>query len=260
MLIESDWLSLGKIAESGQCFTWNSAGGGHTYLIRHMEHSVTARQASDRHVELSCDEGEFETVWHSYFDLDTDYGEYLRVISPDDAYLRNAAEFSRGLRMLRQGFWETVVSFIVSQNNNICRIQKIMDSIIGGDASFPSPARVLQLFDERVTPAHTGYREAYIRAAAEKFLRDEPERFIHSMTSDEAYKYMLSFHGVGPKVADCIRLYALRQLDVFPRDVWVKRIEAQHYAHNGGKFPTSVYQDCCGMMQLFIFHYERHRA
>ncbi|MDR2506074.1 MAG: 8-oxoguanine DNA glycosylase [Oscillospiraceae bacterium] len=257
MLIVSNWLNLNKIAASGQCFLWKK--DGESYSISHMGRTIAARQIEDDTVMLDCSKEEYESVWRGYFDMNADYDAYYNAVDDGDEYLINACEYSRGLRMLRQDFWECTVSFIISQNNNIPRIQKCVDTVCGKENTLPPPHQLLAEFNERVLPARMGYRERYLELAAEKFIADQPKSFIHEMSYGDAFRYLTSFVGIGPKVANCVCLYSLHHMEAFPRDVWVKRIEELHYKHCGG-FPEKRYPDCCGMLQLFMFCYERRQV
>ena len=106
-------LDLDQIAASGQCFTWQRLGEGH-YGIPARGSYVEAEQRGERLV-FSCGETEFEALWADYFDLSTDYEAIQAAIDPADGYLRAAARYGRGIRVLRQDEWEMLVSFIISQ-------------------------------------------------------------------------------------------------------------------------------------------------
>ena len=115
-------LDLRHIYESGQCFRWEPLGQD-TYRIPAFGRTLTVRQ-TDGVFDFSCGAGEFDALWRSYFDLDTDYAAIKARVAPRDAYLQAAVAYGWGMRILRQDLWEVIVSFIVSQNNNIPRIRK----------------------------------------------------------------------------------------------------------------------------------------
>ena len=123
-------LDLDQIAASGQCFTWQRLGEGH-YGIPARGSYVEAEQRGERLV-FSCGETEFEALWADYFDLSTDYEAIQAAIDPADGYLRAAARYGRGIRVLRQDLWEVLVSFLISQNNNIPRITAITGRLCEG--------------------------------------------------------------------------------------------------------------------------------
>ncbi|MDR1600299.1 MAG: 8-oxoguanine DNA glycosylase [Oscillospiraceae bacterium] len=255
MVIQSPWLDLTKIARSGQTFRWRWIGGS-SYIIPALDRELHARQLSPDRVEFACRDDEWARVWARYFDLNTDYESIADSVDPDDAYLRAASAASRGLRMLRQELWETLVSFICSQNNNIPRITGMLNRLCEACGGFPCAERLREVGRGALSACGLGYRMEYLARAAEQFISDKPDTFLHTYGYEQARQYLLTYHGIGPKVADCVCLYGLGLVGAFPRDVWVKRVEARHY---GGAFPVERYPDSAGILQLFMFWYERER-
>ena len=121
------YFDLEQVADSGQCFRWRKLDE-YKYRIPAFGNYVDIAQ-NGNHFELSCTEEEFEKIWYNYFDLGTDYGGLINRISGDDIFLKNAAEYGKGIRILNQDIWETIISFIISQNNNIPRIKKSIESL-----------------------------------------------------------------------------------------------------------------------------------
>ena len=202
-----DDFDLDKIAESGQCFRWVKEEDG-TYRIPHREHCLRIRQKDRTRYQLSCTEEEFRDVWHDYFDLGEDYRAIRgRIRREDDPFLYAACEFGAGIRILRQDPWETLVSFIISQNKNIPAIKKSIELLCKAAGRrpepsgagqkqaaenagqmqsaenqenvhrakeapdvlyrFPAPCDILALSDETLAACRLGYRCRYVRAAAE---------------------------------------------------------------------------------------------
>ena len=112
------FFDLDKIADSGQCFRWEKLGRRH-YRIPAMGKLLTIYQPAPNLIEADCTLEAWDQTWQSYFDLDTDYNAIRDAIDPEDYYLRAAASEAEGIRILRQDLWETMASFIISQNNNI---------------------------------------------------------------------------------------------------------------------------------------------
>ncbi|MDR1805287.1 MAG: hypothetical protein LBQ80_00745 [Clostridium sp.] len=236
MIISGEYLSLEKIAVSGQCFRWRRLAGG-DWEIPAFGRVLDARQQGNT-VYLDCGEEEYQELWRGYFDMDCDYAAIHRAA--EDAglpYLRRAAEFSRGIRVLRQPLWETLVSFIVSQNNNIPRISLILERMVRRFGHFPEREDITA---GSLAGLGLGYREPYLYDAAKKFTPDMQD--------------FLPILGVGPKVNSCVRLFALAKKDEFPRDVWIKRIESEQF---GGRFPTERFEGFAGVLQQFLFYYGR---
>ncbi|MCR4935928.1 MAG: DNA-3-methyladenine glycosylase 2 family protein [Oscillospiraceae bacterium] len=262
-----DDFDLDKLALSGQCFRWTGAAGG-GYRIVHRDRCLTVRPAGPGRYRLNCDEAEFCDIWREYFDLDTDYRAIRRAVpEQEDPYLARACAHGAGIRILRQDPWETLVSFIVSQNRSIPMIQKSVDLLCAaaGDKlrdaeggtfhAFPSPEQLRALDDERLRACRLGYRCAYVRAAAEAVASGalDLDRLC-AAEEPEALAALMRVPGVGIKVANCVALFGLHHLDAFPVDVWMRRILAREYP-NG--YPLERYRPYNGVYQQYMFYSER---
>ncbi len=256
MYIENNWFSARKIHESGQCFRWEQQDEC-TFIIPAFEKRLTLRQELESILFLDCSETEYRDIWKSYFDFDFDYKAHAdrATVLVDSQYMTDAAKAARGVRILRQELWETTVSFIVSANNNIPRIRKILSALCekaGGH--FPTCEQLYNMGEETIRRCGAGYRDKYLCHAAEFFLSHNAESELYGLSYEDAKKYLRQIMGVGPKVADCICLFSLGYKDAFPRDVWIKRIEAEHF---GGRFPEKKALGAAGVMQQYMFYYER---
>ena len=118
---------LEQIADSGQCFRWRKIDDG-KYLIPAYDHIVTVAQSGEK-FEFSCTEAEYQKIWKHYFDLELDYGKIIAAIDKNDTFLKEAAEYGSGIRILKQELWEMIISYIISQNNNIPRIKKGIEAV-----------------------------------------------------------------------------------------------------------------------------------
>ena len=252
-----DTLDLDRIADSGQCFRWARLSDGH-YAIPLHDTVFTVRQTSRDAMSVECewDDDRALEAMRAYFDADCDYAAIYAGIDPADRYLTDAAAYGRGIRILRQPLWETVVSFVISQNNNIPRIRGIIERICGGaDAPFPQPRAVAAMGEEGLRAAGAGYRAGYLLAAAQRFTPQE-ERKLQSLDFARARERLMTYTGIGGKVADCICLFSLGHKRAFPRDVWVRRILAQRYPQ-GFALEDS---DFAGVYQQVLFAHERALA
>lgn len=141
--IATVFLDLDKIADSGQCFRWREVGD-REYIIPAFGKELHIKQdGPDSWLEFDCSREEYETVWADYFDLKTNYARYteeLRTIKVPE-YLREAEKAARGIRILRQDLWEVIVSFLVSQNNNIPRIRQSLEKCVRGSEGSPPRGR-----------------------------------------------------------------------------------------------------------------------
>ncbi len=255
MYIECSWFSADKIHESGQCFRWEKESDD-TYIIPAYGSRLYLQKEQGNMLRLSCSEQEYRDIWEDYFDMEFDYKAHAEtacsLIGSD--YLTESVKASEGIRILRQDLWETVVSFIVSANNNIPRIRKTLFNLCAGKGSFPSPEEFLDMGIENIRKYGTGFRDKYIINAAEFFHERNVKSEMKGMDYEQARDYLMQIKGVGVKVADCICLFALGFKDAFPRDVHIKRIEAEHFA---GRFPEELSCGCAGVLQQYMFYYNR---
>ncbi len=254
MRIFCDWFDAAKIEQSGQCFRWKRIDAD-TYTIPAFETLLTLRQISKEELYLSCSESDYAALWHDYFDLGFDYRRFTEraVLRVGSDYLAQAAQTACGVRILRQELWETTVSFIISANNNIPRIKKILALLCECFDGFPKPAQLLSASDETLRLCGTGYRDKYLRSAGAFFLEGNAQR-LSALGYEDAHHALRQIAGIGPKVADCICLFALGHKDAFPRDVWIRRIEQAHF---GGCFPLALAPEGAGILQQYLFYHER---
>ncbi|MDR2530851.1 MAG: hypothetical protein LBC65_04855 [Oscillospiraceae bacterium] len=234
VILNGEYLDPGKIADSGQCFRWQRVDE-HTYRVPAFGRELIIAQRGDE-VTLDCSQPELDSTWGAYLDIDGDYDGYHRAaIGSGLPFLADAANFSKGIRILRQDVWETAFSFIISQNNNIPRIKLCLERVVERFGRFPEPSDVVA---GSLAGLKLGYREGY--------LYDLAERYAPGFTEFRSVK------GVGPKVCACIELFALARKDAFPRDVWIKRVEREQF---DGRFPEERFPGFAGVMQQYLFYY-----
>ncbi|MBQ7780189.1 MAG: DNA-3-methyladenine glycosylase 2 family protein [Clostridia bacterium] len=229
-------------------------------------------QEDDKITIVGADECDFESIWKSYLALDIDYSALRNEIlssRPDDEVLKNAMEFGSGIRLLRQEKWETLCSFIISQNNNIPRIRSLVEAIsreygdkaesysVGDFYSFPSAEKVAEIGIDKLRELKVGFRVPYIHDAATKVASGEIDLdAIGKLPTDELLTALMSIKGVGLKVASCVALFAYGRLDCFPIDVWVKRVLEKYYPDG---FDHTALPNTAGLVQQYLFYYERFR-
>ena len=174
-----------------------------------------------------------------------------------------------GIRLLRQDSWETLCSFIISQNNNIARIKKIIFSLASKCGkqitcneqtyyAFPAPEALIQAGEAVLREAGAGFRAKYILSAAQMVYSDKLN-FDNLRCADfiSAREMLLRIHGVGPKVAACVLLFGFGKGEAFPEDVWIKRVMSELYP-NG--LPECALEHK-GIAQQYLYHYARtHRT
>ena len=210
---------------------------------------------------LNMTEKEFKERWIHYFDLENDYRAICKPFQEDSA-LWEAYTSCYGIRVLNQEPWETLCTFLISQNNNIPRIKSITENLCRrfGDSlgdtwhSFPKPDTLASLTKEDLEPLRSGYRAAYILDGAKKVSDGTINlNYINSLSLEEAEKEIRKIKGVGPKVAQCYLLFGGEKKNAFPKDVWVKRILSELYP-NG--LPNCT-KDVEGIAQQYLFHWRR---
>lgn len=255
-----DGLDLKNTLDCGQAFRWAPNENNHWHGAAYGKYLELSKEPDGTLVLYNTSENDFESVWKFYFDLDRDYVAVDSLLC-EDATLKKAAEFSGGIRILNQEPWETLCSFIISQNNNIKRIKGIISRLcenfgdnMGGWYSFPSPDRLAVLNEEDLAPLRSGFRAKYILDAARKVASGQIDLDrLKTVSSDEARDALMQIKGVGPKVADCVSLFSLCHIDAFPKDVWIKR--AMQVLFNG-ELPECA-KPYAGIAQQYIFFYAR---
>jgi len=240
----------------GQAFRWESEGEGVFSGIA-RDKKIRVRQEKDGLTLLNANKSDVP-FWERYFCADEDYAALIEKFSEDET-MRLACEFAPGIRVLRQDSFETLISFIISQNNNIKRISgiiKTLCALFGENGAFPLPKRLAALSVADLSPIKSGYRAGYIIGAAGKIVSGEiilDE--IDKMPYNEAIRKLTEIKGVGRKVADCVLLYGFHKFDAFPRDVWIKRVIEEYYPSG---LPECI-RGYEGIAQQFLFNYIRNK-
>ena len=264
--------SIYQICDSGQCFRMTPVLEGTDPSSGEIRMQVIA---GERYLEIfqngkecifDCAEEEFEGFWKAYFELDTDYAKYIAQINLNDTYLVNAATFGSGMRILRQDLWEMIVSFLISQQNNIPRIRRCIENICrkygekkenaNGETyfAFPKPEALAELDEDALKECNLGYRSKYVVRSARSIVNGETNLdAIREMPYKKAQEELLKLFGVGVKVADCICLFALHHLQAFPVDTHIHQAMEAHYKRG---FPKRRYKGIEGVLQQYIFYYE----
>ncbi len=266
------------IFDCGQCFRWNrEPDGSYTGIVGAMPANIAFRDGT---VIIDSPDDAAEGFWRNYLDLDRDYRQIKQALASEDEVIRKAIEYGHGIRILNQNRWETIISFIISQNNNIPRIKGCIENLcrnFGESAGvfrgaeyyqMPEPQVLAALDAEDLAPIKLGYRAKYIIETSKQIAADGGEEFLDSAfdentAGDEVYEYLTGLCGVGPKVANCIMLFCMQQYDSFPVDVWVKRVMNRLYGFaesdiKGMKaFAAGKYMKLGGFAQQYLFYYIR---
>jgi len=249
-----------QILECGQCFRWQPDGAGYVGIAHGRRLQISLDECNLILEDVQLDE--FNAIWRDYFDLGRDYSEIIRTYA-SDPNLAAATAFSPGLRVMRQDPWETLVTFIFSQNSNIPRIRKMVmelcmrfgDALPQGGRGFPGPDVLAGLTANDLAPVKPGYRAAYISDAAKKVASGTIcLQELGSMSTPDMKKALLEIRGVGPKVADCVALFGYGRVEICPMDVWMNRVMEVLYPAG---FPEE-FTPTAGIAQQYLFHYARN--
>lgn len=274
-----DVFSLSDTLQSGQTFRWRPYEKGFFGVVG--DNSCYVSQDGCNIVFHSCTLEEYRSIWEGYFSFDTDYKSIRSALMYDENVSR-ALEYCSGIRIVRQPLWETVISFIISANNNIPRIMGIIErlsekfgeiheSCYGRFYSFPTPMALAEASIEDIRSCGTGYRDEYIKRTAVAFASGSfSGDDLKELPRYEARKKLMTLHGVGAKVADCILLFSVGNENAFPIDTWVKKVMCELYAQGEDPKHVSVkmlerlaeqkFPHHAGYAQQVLFHYIRNHA
>ena len=259
--------NLQETFECGQCFRWLPGDDG-SYTGVVGRNVITLRADGDDLLVAGLDQAEAEQRLIPYLALDEDYAAIQEQFRRN-AQLAQAVDYARGIRVLRQDRWEALCSFIISQNNNIPRIKKIISAmsarfgekkICGGKEyyAFPTPEALAAAGEEEIFALRTGFRAAYIYDAAAKVADGRLDlESLRALPTDELIANLMTVKGIGPKVASCAALFGFGKTDAFPVDVWMKKVMAKYYP--GGLDIPSLGK-YAGIAQQYLFYYERYQV
>lgn len=259
-----DCMDLKQISESGQCFRMKHISGD-TYSVTALG-SYTEITQKGREFTFSCSEDEFHRIWFPYFDLTTDYNAVAGLVDPADSYLTAAVRYGCGIRILNQDLWEMIITFLISQNNNITRITRSVEALctqLGEPGvteygvryhSFPTPSAIAGAGMDGLGTLGLGYRDKYILKTAEHVMDGSLDlSLLPVLPYEEAHSYLMVQYGIGKKVADCVCLFGLHHIDAFPIDTHIKKILEAHYPDG---FPYDRYAGVLGIIQQYLFYYD----
>ena len=264
----ADDFDMAKIAHSGQCFRARALDRD-AWLFVTGEHAVLIRALGADLYDVSCGATEWDAVWRPYFDLDRNYGALRAKHKNRFPFLDTAMDFGRGIRVLRQDPWETLMTFILSQRKSIPAISHGVEAIAarwgrrtvlsGTEISFfPTPPQMTGCCTDDFRELGMGYRSAYMAEAHCAVLSGGLDLgSLASLSDDDLMARLQSLHGVGIKVASCVALYAYGRTAAAPVDVWIRRVIDTHF---GGENPFPLFGEDAGLLQQYMFYYMKSQA
>lgn len=270
--------SLADTLECGQCFRFDRVEGEYEteYIGMAGRHFVrVAQRKRGELIFIGAVEADYHDYLCEYFALDIDWAEVNREISEADGgeFMKKASALGAGIAILRQDIWETLFSFIISQNNNIPRIKKNIKTVCAlygervGDGcgectecgacyTFPTASQIMEN-PVPLSGARLGFRYKYLLDAAKRVSEGSLDLFsvVHPADFSEAQRALCEICGVGEKVSSCVLLFGGRHLDAFPVDVWMRRAIDEYF---GGELDSKKFGKYAGVAQQYIFHYIRN--
>lgn len=279
---KNESFNLIHIFECGQCFRWNKEkDGSYTGVFKNNVLNVEEENGKIKFQGI-C-EGNIENIVKEYFDLNTDYMKIKETLSKVDEYLEESIKFGKGIRILNQDLWEVLISFIISANNNIPRIKGIVERIAkqygreiiyNGKSyyTFPKPDELAKATVEDLRKLGLGFRDKRVYETTQKIKNGEINlnELVEIKDTNKIREILETLPGVGPKVADCILLFGLKRFEVFPIDVWVRRIMNDLYIKNEDEtkvnkkeienLAKTKYAELAGIAQQYLFYWKRETA
>lgn len=273
-----EWIHLAHTFENGQCFRWRKIDENHYVGVVHGQVLEVKSVPEGTQLQPMTEET-FQATYKRYFGFGENLRQRQRALAGKDDHLRVAFEYCEGLTILRQDPWETLVTFILSQNNHMPRIRSLVEklAVLRGKEihylgendelkeetfyTFPSPQELSDVSEEELRTLGFGYRAKYLVDAVEKVLSGSVDlQRIEELTLEEARKELMKIKGVGVKVADCVLLFGYGFQEAFPVDVWVDRALKRFYlqemkAYSSREaFVQDYFMGDGGLAQQMLFH------
>ena len=275
-----DSFELKDIFECGQCFRWNEREDG-SYLGVFKENVLSVKKENNEVFFSGISKNNLQKEVEDYFDLKRDYKKIKEELSKKDKYLAESIKYGEGIRILNQDLWETIISFIISANNNIPRIKGIIERLAKNYGTklvwngkefytFPTPEQLKDVTVEEYRKQGLGFRDKRLYETTKMVLEGkiDLDKLHEEKDTNKVREELLSLSGVGPKVADCILLFStLKRWDVFPIDVWVRRVMNELYIKEKQEEKVSKKQiekiakekfgNQMGLAQQYLFYWRR---
>ena len=278
--IKCNTFELKDIFDCGQCFRWNKQKD--ESYIGVVKNNVIKVSKNKGEINFkSVGEDDIEKLITYYFDLNRDYDTIKFELSKIDDNMKKSIEYGKGIRILNQDLWETIISFIISANNNIPRIKGIIERmskkygkeiIFEGQSfyTFPTVAELSRASVEDFRKLGLGFRDVRVYETTQiiKEKQVDLEKLLKEKDFEKVRNTLLTLPGVGPKVADCILLFSsLKRWEAFPIDVWVRRVMNELYIHNEDekkikkeeifKIASEKFGNLAGIAQQYLFYWKR---
>jgi len=275
-----DSFELVDIFECGQCFRWNKEHDG-SYTGIFKNNVINVQKIGDTALFKGICDGDIKEIVKNYFDLNRNYEKIKEQLSKIDDNMKISIKYGSGIRILNQDLWEMIISYIISANNNIPRIKGIIERLskmYGNEIecngnkyyTFPTAEELKDVTIEDFRKLGTGFRDVRLYETVHMILDGKVnlDELQNNPNTYEVREQLLSLSGVGPKVADCILLFStLKRFEVFPIDVWVRRVMNELYIKNPDetkvnkkeieRLAKEKFGDMAGIAQQYLFYWKR---
>ena len=267
-------IDIFKTFDCGQCFRFDPVslyGNKYEYGgVAYGKYVVFAQNSPYELKIYGATPEEYKSLWRHYLALDTDYESINKhiIAVTRSAHMEKAVLYGDGIRILRQEPWECVCSFIISQNNNIPRIKKIISALSEKYGSkieqngatyytFPTAKSLFEAGEEAIFALKTGFRAKYIIDASSKISSGETdlEAILKEENFDTCVDILCKIKGIGLKVASCALLFGFNKTEAFPIDVWMKRALEKYFPDG---IDLNALGKNAGIAQQYLFYYERY--
>lgn len=273
--------NIEHILECGQVFRYKKIGENYVVFSKDKMAQINVIKNKQNEIisyEIITKNTDYFT---HYFDLNTNYNKVKDNILKkcsfqnfDNNFIKKAIDFGYGIRLLNQDHFETIISFVISQNNNIKRIQKIVEEIcqkfgtdMGEFYAFPTLKQLEKISEQDFKQMGAGYRAQYLVDTI-KFLKTFDDTSFQNQSLESQLDVLLSVKGIGPKVADCILLFAYHNMHVFPVDTWIEKVYNQYFSNKNiqnlsrlkiRQNLTQIFGEFSGYIQQYLFYFQRSK-
>lgn len=253
--------------DCGQCFRWEGTDGVYTGVagaywgsFRKTEYGIE--------LETNCPSEEF---WIKYLDLERNYEDVKKACSINEL-MEKAVEYGNGIRILKQEFFETLMSFIISQRSSIPKIKSCVKKLCkkygrkidveGEFFTFPTAEELKAVTEAEFRELGVGYRAPYLVRCVQSVLNGSVSgEMLEALETAVAREKLMALHGVGDKVCDCVMLFSLAKYDLFPSDVWIKRVMCEQFGSSEQSAKADgekLFGNLSGFAQQYLFYYRRN--
>ena len=269
--VNSKSFDIKHICECGQVFRFKELENGDFVLFETDEMIKVKKTGKNSHI-IETRNAQKHTF---YFDLQTDYDKIKCRLKTDGGFLVRAIASGEGIRILKQDLAETIVSFIISANNNIPRIKNTIEKLcsafgtkregIDGESyfTFPTLDNLARATEKDFKKFGAGYRAPYLVETIRVLFETDFLKEVSALSTNEARKKLITLPGVGPKVADCVLLFGLEKTDVMPCDTWIKKVYKENFDGTSDDiieirdYFLDKFKDLAGYAQQYMFYYKR---